>query len=399
LYLALQSVFSTLNHTGGDSDIAGSDAIRFANFGLSGISNLANSRNKTGNRENAQGVITGRGAQSTLEFDLELSGTPGTAPQQGKIFSSALGDAAPVIGTGASAISGSADNGSGKIRVTQATHGYDSGDAVRIQGHSLSELNYTWLITVNDANTYDLIGPDFTANGTGGTGSRVHATYTDGDDAVVPFEAHDRRDGGSDMHEAIGVGCLISSLELRAGEDFLQVSAQVAAAWDLAKGYFSTASTAEKAGLTSFPAEPTPSYVGGPVSGREGYLIVDGNVVESGLRIGFTINTGFAYPTPDRNGFNALLASRVLKGEKTVTCDLGTVLAADPYLVNMFTKARTKEPVNIYATLGSVAGKMLIIAVDNVQLDSPQLQDADPEKDANFTGSAFSPHNVRIICA
>jgi hypothetical protein len=54
-------------------------------------------------------------------------------------------------------ITNCADNGSGAIRVTVATHGWSTGNRVTISEVSgTTEALGTWTITVNDANTFDL---------------------------------------------------------------------------------------------------------------------------------------------------------------------------------------------------------------------------------------------------
>ena len=75
------------------------------------------------------------------------------------------------LGTTAKSITGAADNGSGAIRITSATHGFS--DEAKVLVHDVggcTEANGTWQIDYVDANTFDLLGSTFSnAYTSGGT--------------------------------------------------------------------------------------------------------------------------------------------------------------------------------------------------------------------------------------
>lgn len=80
-------------------------------------------------------------------------------------------------------ISGAANNGSGLVRVTATGHGYSTNDVVTIASVTgTTEANGAWVITVIDANTFDLAGSVFAhAYVSGGTATRsanVAAIYS-----------------------------------------------------------------------------------------------------------------------------------------------------------------------------------------------------------------------------
>jgi len=76
---------------------------------------------------------------------------------------------AAATGTGVSVVSGAtvtvtgaANNGSGLIRITAASHGFDTGERVGIASvGGTTEANGSWTITVITANTFDLQGSAF----------------------------------------------------------------------------------------------------------------------------------------------------------------------------------------------------------------------------------------------
>lgn len=73
--------------------------------------------------------------------------------------------------TSSKSITGAADNGSGLIRITATSHGYETGNTVSITGvGGTVEANALWTITVVTDNTFDLVGSTFTnAYTSGGT--------------------------------------------------------------------------------------------------------------------------------------------------------------------------------------------------------------------------------------
>lgn len=67
------------------------------------------------------------------------------------------------------AISGAADNGSGLIRISDTSHGLSSGDRVTIHDvGGTTEANGTWIITVINANAFDLVDSAFSTTYTSG---------------------------------------------------------------------------------------------------------------------------------------------------------------------------------------------------------------------------------------
>ena len=71
-----------------------------------------------------------------------------------------------------------ANNGSGLIRVTAASHGYNTNDFVVISGAaSATGASNRWQVTRIDANTVDLIGSTFAATGTTGVLSQGTTPY------------------------------------------------------------------------------------------------------------------------------------------------------------------------------------------------------------------------------
>lgn len=71
--------------------------------------------------------------------------------------------------TNAIAITATADNGSGLVRITAASHGFSDGDKVTIHDVlGTTEANGMWKIDYVDANTFDLAGSTFASAWTSG---------------------------------------------------------------------------------------------------------------------------------------------------------------------------------------------------------------------------------------
>jgi hypothetical protein len=83
-------------------------------------------------------------------------------------------------------VTGAANNGSGAVRITQASHGYQTGDRVTITGVvGTTEANSTWTITRIASGTYDLVGSTFSnAYVSGGTSNLTGLYY-----ASIPIGA------------------------------------------------------------------------------------------------------------------------------------------------------------------------------------------------------------------
>ena len=66
-------------------------------------------------------------------------------------------------------VTGTADNGSGEIRITAASHGFSDEDRVIVHDvEGTTEANGTWQIDYISANTFDLVGSTFTNAWTSG---------------------------------------------------------------------------------------------------------------------------------------------------------------------------------------------------------------------------------------
>jgi hypothetical protein len=80
-------------------------------------------------------------------------------------------------------ITGAVDNGSGRVRITSAAHGFANGDPVTVAGVTgTTEANGTWFISNVTANTFDLLGTTFAnAYVAGGTASSVASSRAKAD--------------------------------------------------------------------------------------------------------------------------------------------------------------------------------------------------------------------------
>jgi len=79
------------------------------------------------------------------------------------------------VGGQSIAISGAANNGSGAIRLSATAHGLETGDIVQNSGiGGTVEANAQWVITVIDANHFDLNNSNFkNVYTSGGTAAHV----------------------------------------------------------------------------------------------------------------------------------------------------------------------------------------------------------------------------------
>ena len=75
-------------------------------------------------------------------------------------------------------ITGAANNGSGLIRITDAGHGLQTGDRIKIANVAgTTEANATWTVTVISSSTFDLVGSTFSSAYTSGGDWHVLGLY------------------------------------------------------------------------------------------------------------------------------------------------------------------------------------------------------------------------------
>ena len=127
-------------------------------------------------------LIEGQGAHK-LEEHTDY-GTSASIQKVGQLYwdSFAIAGYAPV------AITNAVNNGSGLIRITSMAHGLATTNSVVINGvGGVTAANGAWIVTVIDANTYDLNGSTFSGTYTsGGTGTRARQ-YGPGGSATNSF--------------------------------------------------------------------------------------------------------------------------------------------------------------------------------------------------------------------
>lgn len=113
--------------------------------------------------------------QTTVEIDGFGKGTA-TVAERLQNFYSYIADK---VGVANKTITGAANNGSGLIRITAASHGYATGDRIAVYGVvGTTEANGAWTVTVINANTFDLQGSTFTnAYVSGGTSTNRPMLY------------------------------------------------------------------------------------------------------------------------------------------------------------------------------------------------------------------------------
>lgn len=142
-----------------------------------------------------------------------------------------------------------------------------------------------------------------------------------------------------------------------------------------------------KGGLTTYPAEPSPTVTGNIISDFGGVVIIDGQTigeVRGGLAI--EIVTGYT-PIPD--GFADGYTLAFLNGKRKMTLSDFTVLNSDSTaLQNVKQKAYSKTGVSVLINLGSVAGQVCSWALNRVQFPQGAFQDNGPAVDVKFSGAA-----------
>lgn len=125
------------------------------------------------------GITSGATREIASVIDLGTDGILELKPINTTVFQDNEILAFSTSGLSSKNITGAADNGSGAIRITSASHGYSTGNKLVIESvggtteANNDDSNPAWVITVIDANTYDLDGSTFTNAYTSGGTSKI----------------------------------------------------------------------------------------------------------------------------------------------------------------------------------------------------------------------------------
>lgn len=190
-------------------------------------------------------------------------------------------------------------------------------------------------------------------------------------DTPLPFSLYRYRldDAGSaDLTNQLGLGSIVTDATFVMGPDIAMLNVTGTSAFVLDNKTFSTYLTPWKGGLSSFPAEPTAptSILEQPTIGFTGSMVVDSNTLITFKSANIKIATG---KSQIDDTFGSYIGTGVYSNTRTVDITLELDEDNSSACNDLKTKAFGGLPINIAATIGTVAGNSFELALVGVQLD------------------------------
>ncbi len=348
------------------ADVAAARALPALKLAVSHVTERVDRRDKTGGRT-FPGLPSSLRRETSFELTTYMtSWSPADAePPHGVLLQAGLG------GTPLSFSGGTVDAITGtQLRLT-AAHGLSVGQAISCGG----EIRFVTAIV--DTQTVVLNAP-FTANQAAGWPVDRTVTYAPASqlpsatifDYWTPAEAVQR----------ILAGAAVNRVAVEINGDFHQFRFSGAAA-DLID---SASFTSGQAGLTSFPAEPTPVELD--------YALVPGHLGQAWLGTNpdqfFTLTSAEVLLDNDldlrANEFGMSQPRCVAAGRREVTVDFSLYAKPDAQTTQLYQAARNRSPVSVMFQLGEQPSQLCGVYLKSVVLEAPEFLDDEVKLEWRF---------------
>lgn len=196
-------------------------------------------------------------------------------------------------------------------------------------------------------------------------------------DNIETFSLYNYRvdpSGGTGLTQQIGMGCTVSDTTFTVGNDIATMTCNGKAVFVLDTNDFSTYTTAEKGGLSSFPASPTlpTSILSVPVVGFTGSITTGSDTIVELKTATIKISTGNDIVT---DTFGTFIGSGTQGNVRTIDVTLTLDDSDSTGIANLKKKAQNKAAFNVAINVGTVAGNIFEFALVNVQLGSYKFTD------------------------
>lgn len=200
--------------------------------------------------------------------------------------------------------------------------------------------------------------------------------------------------GGTALTQQIAMGATVTDTTFTIGSDIASMTCNGKAVFVLDTNDFSTYNTAEKGGLTSFPASPTlpTSILEVPVVGFTGSITTGSDTIVELKTATVKISTGNDIVT---DTFGTFIGSGVQGNVRTIDVTLTLDDSDSTGIANLKKKAQSKAPFNIALTVGTIAGNTFAFALSQVQLGSYKFTDGSKGR-VQLEFSASTAHGTTL---
>jgi hypothetical protein len=191
------------------------------------------------------------------------------------------------------------------------------------------------------------------------------------------------------MEQLVALGAIVASLRVNVTQDSSEIEFSGPCRYVTPSEGFSGLDATAKGGLSAFPARPSsPTYAGVMALGLYGSATLDGSAYTT-LR-SLSISADFARSLIDNVLFNGAYAGQPQQGIRNVTVDFELTDEDTVAIESLKAKARAKTAMDLVFVIGSTAGNICTITLNDVQLTSPDYDDAQPSWGAKFSGIAHA---------
>lgn len=400
-YLQAQPTFGLIPNASGTATVGNSNACRFMKMELQNEVALLERPDKTGTRT-MEGMTGGRRVgRWSIEMSLAGNGTSGVAPDCDPLFQAIFGQTA-AVGTGSTTITSSTD-ATPIVLTASGVHGIASGafEMVTIANHANNTAaNGVWLAYAGSTTSLSLIGSvgSGLGAGSGGTINRTKLTYSFVDD-ITQFTMWSFRTAAT-LDQRVGQTCVVTECTFNVNQDVATWQANGDCMWVLRSKDFAVSDVYQRAGLTSFPAEPTvPVTNGALIPGFTGRFVAGQSLASSASPAAY-VSAAYTFPTIRnitirvqtnnmlvKDTFGSYYATLTEGDVRNITISFN-IYDDDSTQVNQLkTYGDYKIPVDFIINEGTVVGNIFTFYLKNVYLASHVLGDGQLRFDAAYSDS------------
>lgn len=189
----------------------------------------------------------------------------------------------------------------------------------------------------------------------------------------------------STVMQRIAAGSVVTAATFNLGQDIADVSFDFVSKWLIDSKNFSALDTAGKCGLGSFPSEPSsPVTAGGIVPGFTGSFTVGGTTYTGIRSANIRISSGNELT---RDTFGSYYPDSAEGDIRNVALSFSVYDEDTAAITALYTAALARTAVDVVAVIGTVAGSIMTVTVNNVQLAQPALDDGARRWSASFGDS------------
>jgi hypothetical protein len=193
----------------------------------------------------------------------------------------------------------------------------------------------------------------------------------------------------STMEQLVAMGSVVQSMRINVSQESSEIEFSGACRYVTPSEGFAGLDSTAKGGLSAFPARPaSPTYAGIMALGLYGSATLDGSSYTT-LR-SLSISADFARTLIDNVLFNGAYAGQPQQGIRNITVDFELTDEDTVANESLKAKARAKTAMDLVFVIGSTAGNICTVTLNDVQLTTPDYDDGQRSWGAKFSGMAHA---------